>query len=145
MRVVEPRPALPRLGFGTHFRTSCIRKEASMTPQEKALLTEGFEVLGPERVARGLSATGHSWSDCFLAMAISGEPGALVRELQTHWRKHYYVGTRIGTRAQVVNEIVKTWDHEEKAFRTLAAEWLELNRTTPRRAPLVADAVQVRE
>jgi len=116
-----------------------------MTPQIKALLTEGFEVLGPERVARGLSATGHSWSDCFLAMAVSGEPGALVRELQAHWRKHYYVGTRIGTRALVVNEIVKTWDHEEQAFRTLAAEWLELNRTTPKGAPVVANAVRVRE
>ena len=116
-----------------------------MTPQVKALLTEGFEVLGPERVARGLSATGHSWSDCFLAMAVSGEPGALVRELQAHWRKHYYVGTRIGTRAQVVNEIVKAWDHEEQAFRRLAAEWLELNRTAPIRAPVVADAVGVPE
>ena len=116
-----------------------------MTPQVKALLTEGFEVLGPERVARGLAATGHSWSDCFLAMAVSGEPGALVRELQAHWRKHYYVGTRIGTRALVVNEIVKTWDHEERAFRTLAAEWLELNHTTPKGAPVVANAVRVRE
>jgi len=116
-----------------------------MTPQIKALLTEGFEVLGPERVARGLSATGHSWSDCFLAMAVSGEPGALVRELQAHWRKHYYVGTRIGTRALVVNEIVKTWDHEEQAFRTLAAEWLELNHTAPKGAPVVANAVRLRE
>jgi len=28
----------------------------------------------------------------------------------------------------VVNEVVGLWDHEERRFRALAAEWLELNR-----------------
>jgi hypothetical protein len=100
-----------------------------MSPQHKALLTAGFDALGPERVIRGLTATGHSWSDCFLALAVSGGPEVLARELQHHWRKHYFVGTLIGVRAQVVNEIVRAWDHDAQEFRALASEWLELNRT----------------
>ncbi len=52
-----------------------------MTPQGKTLVTRAFEALGPERVARGLEAVGHTWSDCFLAIAISGEVGAFVRAL----------------------------------------------------------------
>ena len=52
-----------------------------MSPQHKALLTAAFAALGPERVTRGLQATGHSWIDCFLAIATYGEPGAFVREL----------------------------------------------------------------
>ena len=38
-----------------------------MSPEHKALLTTAFDALGPERVRRGLTAAGHSWSDCFLA------------------------------------------------------------------------------
>ncbi len=52
-----------------------------MTPEGKAWVTRAFEALGPERVARGLEAVGHTWSDCFLAIAIFGEVGALAREL----------------------------------------------------------------
>ncbi len=99
-----------------------------MRSQRKGLLTAAFEALGPERVARGLTATGHSWSDCFLALAIRGEPDTLNRELEKHWRKHYVVGTLIGVRVQMVNAVVRAWDQEETEFRTLAAEWLELNR-----------------
>ena len=99
-----------------------------MSPADKALLTTAFEALGPERVTRGLKATGHSWSDCFLAFAISGEPDGLARELQKRWRKEHAVGTLLGVRVQTVTQVVSAWDHEEAAFRTLAAEWLELNR-----------------
>ena len=99
-----------------------------MSPEQKTVLTMAFEALGPERVARGLQATGHHWRDCFLALAISGEPDALVRELEKGWRKEYVVGTCIGVSVQVVTAVVKAWDHHEGAFRTLAAEWLELNR-----------------
>jgi len=53
-----------------------------MTPRHKALLTAAFAALGPERVTRGLNATGHSWRDCFLALAISGKPDALARPLE---------------------------------------------------------------
>ena len=99
-----------------------------MSPAQKTLLTMAFEALGPERVARGLQATGHHWRDCFLALAISGEPDVLRRELEKGCRKEYVVGTHIGVRVQVVAAVVLVWDHHEGAFRALAAEWLELNR-----------------
>ena len=99
-----------------------------MSPKQKASLTTAFEALGPERVTRGLQATGHHWSDCFLALAISGEPDALALKLEKGWRKEYSVGTLLGVRVLVVNEVVRAWDHHEGAFRALAAEWLELNR-----------------
>ncbi len=50
-----------------------------MNPQQKALLTVAFEALGPDRVTRGLQTSGHTWSDCFLALATCGEPGVLAR------------------------------------------------------------------
>ena len=99
-----------------------------MNPKQKASLTTAFEALGPERVTRGLQATGHHWSDCFLAFAISGEPDALALTLEKGWRKEYSVGALLGVRVQVVNEVVRAWDHDWGAFRALAAEWLELNR-----------------
>ncbi len=99
-----------------------------MSPKQKTLLTTALEALGPERVTRGLEATGHTWNDCFLALAISGEPGALARELEKRWRKEHIVSTLLGVRVQVVNEVVKAWDQDEATFRALAAEWLELNR-----------------
>lgn len=114
-----------------------------MNPQHKTLLTEAFDALGPERVTRGLTATGHGWSDCFLALAVGREPDALARELQKHWRKHYFVGTLIGVRVQVINEVVRAWDHEEDQFRALAHEWLELNRTAGTPAPPVREAAPV--
>ena len=109
-----------------------------MNPKEKALLTTAFEALGPERVMRGLNTTGHSWNDCFLARAISGEVDALGRELVKRRRKERFVGTVLGVQVEVVNEVVKAWDHEEAAFRALAAEWLELNRATVPTGPVVA-------
>ena len=98
-----------------------------MSPKQKASLTTAFEALGAERVTRGLQATGHHWSDCFLALAISGEPDALAGKLENGWGKEYSVGALIGVRVQVVNEVVRAWDHDWGAFRALAAEWLELN------------------
>ncbi len=49
-----------------------------MSPQQKALLT-AWEALGPERVTRGLQASGHTWNDCFLA------PGTMTRERSGRW------------------------------------------------------------
>ena len=106
-----------------------------MSPHLKASLTAAFEALGPERVTRGLQASGHTWNDCFLALATYGEPGVLARELERRWRREHYVGTLLGVRVQVVNEVVRTWDHDEGAFRALAAAWLELNRTAVNRSP----------
>lgn len=100
-----------------------------MSPQQKALLTAAFDALGPERVTRGLEATGDSWSDCFLAIAIAGEPDVLARQLETRWRREHFVGTLLGIRVQVVSEVVRAWDHEQEEFRRLAVEWLELNST----------------
>ena len=108
-----------------------------MSPAEKAVLTTAFEALGPERVTRGLKARGHSWSDCFLALAISGEPDALSRDLQKRWRKEHAVSTLLGVRLQTVTQVVSAWDHDETAFRALAAEWLELNRVAARTEPVV--------
>ena len=109
-----------------------------MNPIQKTLLTTAFEALGPERVTRSLKATGHSWSDCFLALAMSGEPDTFARELQKRWRKEHCVSTHLGVRVQAVNEVVRAWDNDERAFRSLAAEWLELNRA----AATVVDAGQ---
>jgi len=103
-------------------------EEGAMSPEKKTLLTTAFEALGPERVTRGLKATGHSWRDCFLAVAIYGEPDALARQLEKRWRKEHFVGTLLDLRVHVVNEVVRAWDHDEGTFRTLALEWLELNR-----------------
>jgi len=47
-----------------------------MSPGPKTLLTTAFEALGPERVTRGLTATGHSWKDCFLRRARGVGTGA---------------------------------------------------------------------
>src|SRR5713101_7982721 len=90
-----------------------------MNPEEKVLLTTAFEALGPERVTRGLKATGHSWSDRFLALAISGEPHALAREMEKAHRRKHVVGALIGVPVQVVNEVVRLWDHDEQSFRAL--------------------------
>ncbi len=108
-----------------------------MNPQQKALVTAAFEALGSERVLRGLRATGHSWNDCFLAFATYSEPDALAQQLSTHWGREHFVGTVLGVRVQVVNEVVRAWDHDEGAFRVLAAEWLELNRAAVPTGPVV--------
>ncbi|MGH2659767.1 MAG: hypothetical protein ACRDHS_08915 [Actinomycetota bacterium] len=108
-----------------------------MSAEQKTLLTTALEALGPERVMRGLEATGHTWNDCFLAIAIYGEPAALARQLEKRWRREYFVGTLLGVRVQVVNEVVRAWDHEEGTFRALAAEWLELNRAAAPTGPVV--------
>jgi hypothetical protein len=96
-----------------------------MNPPQKALLT-AWEALGPERVTRGLQASGHTWNNCFRALATHGEPGVLARQLERRWRREHYVDTLLGVRVQVVNEVVRAWDHDEGAFRALAAAWRQL-------------------
>ena len=108
-----------------------------MNPRQKAALTAAFEALGPERVMRGLEASGHRWNDCFLALATCGEPGVLARQLENRWRREHFVGTLLGVRVQVVNEVVRSWDQDEGTFRALAAEWLELNRAAVPTGPAV--------
>lgn len=106
-----------------------------MNPKEKALLTTAFEALGPERLTRGLKATGHRWTDCFLAIATYGEPGALARKMEKPRRKEQFVGPLIGVPVQVVKEVVRLWDDDEQSFRALAAEWLELSHADVLTAP----------
>ncbi len=99
-----------------------------MYPDWKMSLTTAFEALGPERVTRGLAARGHDWNDCFLALALCGEPGVLSRQIDHRWRKEQMVGAMMGVQPHVVTEVVTAWDHEEQTFRALALEWLEANR-----------------
>lgn len=108
-----------------------------MQADRKAYLTTAFEALGPDRVARGLEARGHSWKDCFLALALGEIPGTLEKELKHCGSKEHAVSELLGVPVPVVSEVVTTWDRSEKAFRALAVEWLEANRTcspTPRAA-----------
>ncbi len=109
-----------------------------MTPEGKAWVTRAFEALGPERVARGLEAVGHTWSDCFLAIAIFGEVGALARELAQGRRTdpEHFASTLVGVPHEAVRKIVGLWDRDESEFRALAAEWLEANRTDAPAAPV---------
>ncbi len=110
-----------------------------MIAARKALLTTAFEALGPERVMRGLTATAHNWSGCFLAIATDGEANLLRQELKTNLLRRelkkdgwtdtlHFVSSLIGASVEAVHEVVRVWDHDEAAFRTLATEWLELNR-----------------
>jgi hypothetical protein len=108
-----------------------------MSADQKGMLTAAFEALGPERVTRGLEASGHSWDDCFLALAISGEPDVLARELATRWRKERIISARLGVPVEVLNAVVRVWDHYEGTFRALAVEWLELNGTAVPTRPVV--------
>jgi hypothetical protein len=116
-----------------------------MIAARKALLTTAFEALGPERVTRGLTATGHKWSDCFLTIATDGEANLLRQELKTNLLRHqlkkngrtvaeHFVSSLIGVSVEAVLEVVRVWDHDEAAFRGLATEWLELNRAVRRSA-----------
>ncbi len=116
-----------------------------MIAARKALLTTAFEALGPERVTRGLAATGHKWSDCFLTIATDGEANLLRQELKTNLLRHqlkkngrtvaeHFVSSLIGVSVEAVLEVVRVWDHDEAAFRALATEWLELNRAVRRGA-----------
>ena len=110
-----------------------------MRPEQKTFLTTALEALGPARVTRGLEATGHSWNDCFLAIATYGEPGAFVHELKNRRRTdaNAFASNLIDVPLGVVYEVAGLWDHDEPWFRLLAAEWLELNRAPVPTQPLV--------
>jgi hypothetical protein len=93
----------------------------AITPVEKARLTKAFETFGPERVARGLGSTGHTWDECFLARAAAGELDGFAPGLQQHCRMQRMAALEPGLEP-VVHSL---WDRNETAFRALAAEWLE--------------------
>jgi hypothetical protein len=99
--------------------------KAAISPTEEDRLTAAFEILGPERVARGLAAIGHGWNDCFLAFATEGEPYGLRPGLRKGWRTN----PRAGLPVDMTQALVRAWDCKEGAFRTLASEWLEARQT----------------
>src|SRR5437762_6793451 len=90
--------------------------EKMLTQADKALLTSTFEKLGPEKVQRGLTGIPGDATKCFLARAY-GKDGTLLT----------LVGT--GLTRQECGVIITVFDGAPDAFRCLAHEWLELNRT----------------
>jgi hypothetical protein len=95
--------------------------KAAIGPIEEDRLTAAFEILGPERVARGLTATGHGWNDCFLAYATEGEPYGPRPGLRKGWRTN----PKAGLPVDLTKALVRAWDRKEDAFRVLASEWVE--------------------
>ena len=106
------------------------RPRAGVTRAEKALLTEGFEWLGSERVAAGLRATGHDWHDCFLAAATANDdrPATWVARIRGWDRLP-------GLRNVATRTLAGVWDRDEGAFRDLASAWLEGSCSPALRAP----------
>jgi hypothetical protein len=94
---------------------------AGIGPVEEERLAQAFEIIGPEHVARGLTATGHGWNDCFLALATGGEPYGLRPALRKGWR----TTPRAGLPIDLTKALVRAWDRKESAFRAFAGEWLE--------------------
>jgi hypothetical protein len=89
--------------------------------ERKAQLANAFEVLGAERVAQGLKATGHGDEDSFLALAVAGEPSTFGAALRKHCR-----ALRLKSLpTKVTRDIASAWDREEETFRRLAVEWLK--------------------
>ena len=88
---------------------------------EKALLTDTFELLGPDRVRSGLTAAGHTWDTCFLALAAAGEFQSFNPALYRHccFRRLARISPSLR------RAVARAWDRDPEAFRELAAEWLE--------------------
>ena len=108
-----------------------------LTRRDKALLTEGFEALGAERVTAGLAARGHEWQDCFLALATAGD------ERTPSWLARIRGWDRLpGMRNSVTRTLVTVWDRDEGGFRDLADAWLEQARTPVRRGNSVSRSFQ---
>jgi hypothetical protein len=95
--------------------------KAPISPVEKERLMRAFDTLGRERVALGLTATGHGWGDCFLSHATAGQPFGLRPALVKGWRTNGAPGLN----ADMTKAVVRVWDRKETAFRALAAQWLE--------------------
>lgn len=98
-----------------------VEAEAAVSPIEKERLTAAFEILGHERVALGLTATGHGWGDCFLSHATGGQPFGLRPTLVKGWRTNRAPGLS----EDMTRVVVRVWDRKETAFRELAAQWLQ--------------------
>ncbi len=101
----------------------------------KDAITQVFDVLGPERVARGLAAQRHTWMDCFLALAY-GRRGELARRVDDNLRgvakllrpsPAVRIARLLGVPPDAVAAVADAFDHNGEEFRRLAEEWLEEN------------------
>jgi hypothetical protein len=107
--------------------------QAALSRTEMTALITVFGALGAERVAHGLTATGHSWNDCFLTRATVAPPRRtqalqpLGRGLAGWWPGAHarLLGALLGSSPRAVRSVARAWDSKEVAFRALAAEWLE--------------------
>ena len=81
------------------------------------LITQAFETMGSERVARGRNATGYAWHSCFLALAY-GKP---LNSVTT-------AASLTGLPFPEVETIMRMWDRNHAAFVALADTWLERKR-----------------
>jgi hypothetical protein len=101
---------------------------------DKVAITQVFEALGPERVARGLAgARRHTWTDCFVALAY-GARGELERAVADATRglarllkppKAGLVAKLLDVPPGALIALVDAFDHNTAEFRQLAEEWLE--------------------
>ena len=107
------RPFGRRLALRVEARTP-------IADTDRRVLAQAFQVLGKERVALGLKATGHMWGECFLSYAQSGAPFGFRPALERGWRNRPTPHLTIDQ----TNTIVRVWDRKEAAFRTFAGEWL---------------------
>jgi hypothetical protein len=105
---------------------------AALSQTETAALMTVFGALGAERVAFGLTATGHGWSDCFLARAVTTPPqpphatqplGRGPAELWPGARARL-LAALVGASPQAVRTVARVWDSKEAAFRALATAWV---------------------
>ena len=101
-----------------------VETKAAISTVEKERLIKAFDTLGPERVALGLTATGHGWGDCFLSHATGGQPYGLRPALVKGWRTNRAPGLS----ADMTKVVVRVWDRKEGGFRALAGQWLQRQR-----------------
>src|SRR5438067_83617 len=95
-----------------------------LTQADRALLTSTFEKLGPEKVQLGLTGIPGDATKCFLARAY-GKDGELITLFSTL----EHLGTPLGLTKEECGATIAVFDGAPDAFRCLAHEWLELNRT----------------
>ena len=117
---------------------------AAISPIEEDRLTAAFEILGPERVAAGLTASGHGWHDCFLSFATGGQPYGLRPALRKGWRTNRQASLPV----DMTETLIRVWDRKEVAFRALAGEWLTTRQTRMTRSeilPAAAPSLPVRQ
>jgi hypothetical protein len=103
-----------------------------MRRANQAFLMRVFETLGPNRVQRGLQATGHGWDDCFLAWACGELPQEVLPFPTRTLTAGPFYGAWLGIAPGWVYDAARLWDRDEAGFRSTAREWLGLNAQSKR-------------